>query len=154
MTSSGRRPLPPVLGWIVAFKAFKCGSLTAVGIVLLSTRHVDPADLLVRAALAVHLPLTSAFFDRALRFALNLTVARQIALAVTAFAYAILMGSEGLALYFRKPWARWFTIVATGSLIPLEVYEIAREPHPLRFLVLVANLAIVVYLVKRKELFE
>ena len=146
--------MPPLLGWIVAFKAFKCLSLATLGIVLLATRHADPTDLLIRAALAVHLPLTSRLLDRALVFALNLTVARQTALAVTAFAYAGLMGAEGVALFLRKPWARWFTIVATGSLVPLEVYEIAREAHPVRVTVLIANVAILVYLYRRKDIFH
>ena len=64
------------------------------------------------------------------------------------------MGTEGVALYLRRHWARWFTIIVTGSLIPLEVYEIVREVHPVRILVLLANVGIVVYLVRRHELFE
>jgi len=142
------------LAAIVAFKAFKALSLTVLGVVLLATRHDDPVDLLTRTAMSIHLPLTSRLFDRALRFALNLSVGKQIALGVTAFGYAALMGSEGLALYWRKPWARWFTIGATSSLLPIEVYEIVREIHPVRVLVLLANIAIVVYLFERTELFD
>lgn len=142
------------LAWIVAFKAFKATTLTTLGLLLLATRHDDPLDLLTRLALTVHLPLSSDLFDRAVRFAMNLTLRKQVALAVTAFGYAVLMGAEGLALYFRKPWARWFTIGATSSLVPVEIYEIVREVHVVRVLVLIANIAIVVYLFKRKELFE
>jgi uncharacterized membrane protein (DUF2068 family) len=145
---------PSLLAWIIAFKAFKSIALLALGIALLATRHDDPVDLLTRAALAIHLPLTSSLFDRALRFALNLSIGRQIALAITAFGYAVLMGSEGIALHLRKPWARWFTIGATSSLLPIELYEIVREVHPVRVIVLLANIAIVAYLVERKELFE
>jgi uncharacterized membrane protein (DUF2068 family) len=100
------------------------------------------------------LPLTSTLFDRALRFALNLSMGKQIGLAITAFGYALPMGSEGVALYLRKPWARWFTIGATSSLLPIELYEIIREVHPVRVIVLLANVAIVACLVRRKELFE
>jgi uncharacterized membrane protein (DUF2068 family) len=64
------------------------------------------------------------------------------------------MGSEGVALHLRKPWARWFTIIATSSLIPLEVYEIVRELHMLRVVVLIVNVAVVMYLVRRQDLFE
>jgi uncharacterized membrane protein (DUF2068 family) len=143
-----------LLAWIIAFKAVKAIALMALGIALLATRHDDPVDLLMRGALAIHLPLTSTLFDRALRLALNLSMGKQIALAITAFGYAVLMGSEGLALYLRKPWARWFTIGATSSLLPIELYEILRELHPVRVIVLLANVAIVAYLLKRKELFE
>ncbi|PYQ82765.1 MAG: hypothetical protein DMG01_00320, partial [Acidobacteria bacterium] len=56
----------------------------------------------------------------ALRLGARLTITRQTALAITALGYAALMGIEGVALYQRKPWARWFTIIATSSLIPIE----------------------------------
>ena len=64
------------------------------------------------------------------------------------------MGAEGTGLYLRKRWARWFTIGATSSLIPIEVYEIIREPHVVRVLVFLANVAIVVYLARGRELFD
>jgi uncharacterized membrane protein (DUF2068 family) len=139
--------------WIVAFKAFKTVTLIALGIVLLTTRTEGPVGLLMRLALSVHLPLTSGLFTRALVFISRLTPAKQTALAITAFGYAALMGTEGTALYLRKPWARWLTIVATSSLIPIELYEIAREVHPIRVFVLLANVAIIIYLWNHEELF-
>lgn len=142
------------LTWIITFKAFKAITLTALGVALLATRHTDLVDLFVRAALAVHLPLTSRLLDRLLVWAANLTITRQTTIAITAFAYAALMGAEGLALYRRKPWARWFTIGATSSLIPIEIYEILHEPHVTRVLVLVFNAAIVMYLWRRRDLLE
>jgi uncharacterized membrane protein (DUF2068 family) len=143
-----------VLPWIIAFKALKALTLTALGVVLMANRHHDPVDVLVRVALAVHLPLTSRMFARALGFAVNLTVRKETALAATAFGYAVLMGTEGVGLYLRKPWSRWFTIIATSSLLPIEVYEIVRELHVVRVVVLLANVAIVIYLVRRRELFD
>lgn len=143
-----------LLPWIVAFKAVKAALLAALGIALLATRHSDPVDLLVRVALTVHLPLTSEIFERALNFAAHLTVRKQTALAITAFAYSILMATEGIGLYLRRRWARWFTIGATSSLIPLELYEILREPHLPRIVILILNVAVVIYLFKRKEVFE
>jgi len=147
-------PSRGLLPWIVAFKAFKALALTALGVFLLSARHADPVDVLTRVALAVHLPLTSSVFERALRFAVDLTVRKEEALAVTAFGYAVLMGTEGVGLYLRRRWARWFTLIATSSLVPIEIYEIVREPDLVRVLILIANVAIVVYLVRRRELFE
>jgi len=143
-----------ILPWIVAFKAFKATALTALAIALLVTRHGDPVALLFRLAFAVHIPLTSELFNRALDFALGLTIGKQVALGLTAFFYAALMGTEGAGLYLRKAWARWLTIIATGSLIPLELYEIVRELHPLRVLILLLNIAIVIYLARRKEVFD
>ena len=148
---AARRSLLP---WIVAFKAFKAATLLTLGVSLIATRHQDPIAVVSRVALAVHVPLTSALFDRAVRFATGLTMAKELALAVTAFGYAVLMGTEGVGLYFRRTWARWFTIVATGSLIPIELYEIMREVTIPRIAIMFLNLAVVAYLARRRELFD
>src|SRR5258707_12103537 len=143
-----------LLPWIIAFKAFKAIALSALGIALLVTRRADPVDVLLGVASPVHLPVKSRLFQRLLLLVADLTITKETAVALTAFAYAILMGTEGVALYLRRPWARWFTIAATSSLIPLEVYEIVREVHPMRVFILLANIAVVVYLWRRKDVFE
>jgi uncharacterized membrane protein (DUF2068 family) len=143
-----------ILRWIIAFKAAKAIALTALGVALLTTRRSDPVDLVIRLALAIHLPLTSRVLDRAIAILSDLTISKQMTLALTAFAYAILMGTEGVALYLRKAWARWFTIIATSSLVPIEIYEIVRKPDPTRVVVLVTNAAVVVYLWRRREVFD
>jgi uncharacterized membrane protein (DUF2068 family) len=143
-----------LLPWIIAFKAFKAVTLTVLGITLLAGRHADPVHILRRLAVAVHLPLTSRLFERLTQSVGNIATTKETMLALTAFGYAALMGAEAVALHLRKPWARWFTIIATSSLIPLELYEIIREIHPIRVLVIVANIGIVVYLWQRKEIFE
>ncbi len=143
-----------LLPWIVAFKAAKAALLMTLGIALLFSIRNDPVDLIVRTAEAVHLPLSSRPVDVALNLAFRATPRKQLGLALTAFAYALLMGTEGIGLYLRRSWARWFTIGATSSLIPVEVYEIVREPRPIRIVILLINLGVVVYLFKRKEVFE
>jgi uncharacterized membrane protein (DUF2068 family) len=143
-----------LLPWIVAFKAFKAALLTALGVAALSAIHRDPVDLVVQIAQAVHLPVTSRLFDRGVTLALRATPKNEVAVAATAFGYALVMGLEGVGLYLRRRWARWFTIGATSSLIPLEVYEIIREPRLLRVFVLLLNAGVVVYLWRRKEVFE
>jgi uncharacterized membrane protein (DUF2068 family) len=55
--------------------------------------------------------------------------------------------TEGVGLALRKRWAEYLTIVSTASLLPLEVYEIAKRPDAARIVVLLANIAIVAYLV-------
>jgi uncharacterized membrane protein (DUF2068 family) len=143
-----------LLPWIVAFKAFKATLLIALGVTVLAATHRDPVDLVLRLAQAVHLPVTSRLFDGALTLAFRATPRKEVAAAVTAFAYAIVMGAEGVGLYLRRPWARWFTIGATTSLIPIELYEIFREANVVRVLILLINIVVVAYLWKRKEAFE
>ena len=65
------------------------------------------------------------------------------------FAYAALFLTEGIGLWRDRRWAEYLTIVATGSLVPLEVFELARKVTAVRIGALVVNLLIVVYLVGR-----
>jgi uncharacterized membrane protein (DUF2068 family) len=61
--------------------------------------------------------------------------------------YAALFLTEGTGLLFRQHWAEWLTIVATTSFIPIEVYELVKQFTAIRLLLLIANCAIVLYLV-------
>ena len=63
--------------------------------------------------------------------------------------YAALFLTEGTGLLFRKRWAEWLTIVATSSLMPLEVYELIKEFTVVRLLVVLVNAAVVLFLIYR-----
>ena len=65
------------------------------------------------------------------------------------FAYALLYVVEGIGLLLAKHWAEYLTIVATASLIPIEIYEVAHKLSAVRIGVLLINIAIVGYLVYR-----
>jgi uncharacterized membrane protein (DUF2068 family) len=54
--------------------------------------------------------------------------------------------TEGTGLFLRKRWAEYFTIIATSSFIPLEIYEIVRRVTLGKIILLLINLAVVVYL--------
>ena len=61
--------------------------------------------------------------------------------------YAAIFLTEGTGLALRKRWAEYLTIVATGLLIPVEVYELWKTPSILKGALLLGNIAIVVFLV-------
>ena len=63
------------------------------------------------------------------------------------FFYAALLLTEGVGLALRKRWAEYFTIIATSSFIPLEIYEIFRHANLTKVVVLLINVAVVWYLV-------
>jgi uncharacterized membrane protein (DUF2068 family) len=143
----------PLLPWIIAFKAMKTTLLLVFGVTLLAS-HRDPIDVWFGLAAAVHLPVTSHVFIRVAALAMDTSPRKEVALAITAFGYALLMGTEGVGLYLKRAWARWFTVGVTSSLIPIEVLEIVRAPHPMRVTVLFLNVLVVIYLLKRKDVFE
>lgn len=73
---------------------------------------------------------------------------RFVAVGAVALGYAVLFGVEGVGLWLGKYWAEWFTVIATGSLIPLELYETLHRFGWLKLATLVGNVAIIVYLVR------
>ncbi len=56
---------------------------------------------------------------------------------------------EGWSLLHGRWWGPWLVVVATGSLLPLEIVAFVRHPHLVRFVVLAVNVAIVVYLARK-----
>jgi len=71
-----------------------------------------------------------------------------VAVGLVALGYAVLFGIEGIGLWLGKHWAEWFTVIATGSLIPLELYETLYHFGWLKLATLVGNVAIIIYLVR------
>jgi len=71
-----------------------------------------------------------------------------VAIGLVALAYAAVFATEGIGLWLQKYWAEWFTVVATGSLVPLEIYEAVHRFSGFKLFALIANIAIVAYLVR------
>jgi uncharacterized membrane protein (DUF2068 family) len=70
-------------------------------------------------------------------------------LATGTLFYGALFCVEGTGLLLRKRWAEYLTVIATGSFLPLEGYELARHMSIVKVVVTVLNAAIVVYLIVR-----
>ena len=77
----------------------------------------------------------------------GLSTSRIHALRIVTLSYAFVFTVEGIGLWMRKRWAEWLTTIITASLIPLEVWELLLRPNFGKAAVLLANIAIVAYLV-------
>lgn len=66
---------------------------------------------------------------------------------IAAIGYGLLELVEGTGLWLDQLWAEYLTVIATSLLIPFEVYELIRNPSPLKAAGIAVNVAIVVYLV-------
>jgi uncharacterized membrane protein (DUF2068 family) len=87
--------------------------------------------------------------ERALAL-LNVASPREMTLVgVASICYGLLFAAEGVGLWLERRWGEYLTIVATGSLIPIELYELVRALTVVRALALVLNVAGVGYLVYR-----
>ncbi|MGC9997343.1 MAG: DUF2127 domain-containing protein, partial [Terriglobia bacterium] len=66
------------------------------------------------------------------------------------FFYAGVFLTEGLGLVLRKTWAEYFTLIVTGSFLPVEVYLMTQHLTAVRAVVTLVNIGIVGYLVAHR----
>ena len=136
-----------LLRLIAIFKFFKAGLLIALGIGLFRVLHKDLADVLMRWTEALRIDPGSHFVNLALEKAARVSPARVKKLGLGSFLYAGLFLAEGTGLWLRKRWGEWLTVIITGSLVPVEIYEIYRHFSYVKVAVLTINVAVVVYLI-------
>ena len=82
-------------------------------------------------------------------FLTGLSRAKIGALGLGALFYAALFTTEGIGLWRERRWAEYLTAIATGSLIPFEIWEIVQRPTPIRFATFAVNVVVVIYLIVR-----
>ena len=63
--------------------------------------------------------------------------------------YAALFLVEGYGLWRGRRWAEYLTVVVTSLLIPVEIYKVFTKGGPWVLAVLVVNVVIVAYLLRR-----
>lgn len=138
-----------VLRLIAVFKFFKAISLIVLGIAALKLVHTSAPDALTHAIARLGLAPGHRYLDDALTKLGNLPPNKFEEIGIGSFLYAALFLTEGTGLWLLKPWAEWFTTILTASLIPLEIYELHHHPTLAKAVVLLLNLAIVLYLILR-----
>ncbi|HVC16553.1 MAG TPA: DUF2127 domain-containing protein [Rhodanobacter sp.] len=79
---------------------------------------------------------------------MKLGPSRFVAIGLLALGYAAMFATEGIGLWLRKHWAEWFTVIATASLIPIELYETLHHFGGFKLGVLLANIVILIYLAR------
>ena len=138
-----------VLRLIALFKFCKAVLLVVVGLGVL--RLLDPgvAARAQRWVAALASSNDRSAVQHVIASLAGLSPRRLEAVGVGAFLYAVLFTIEGVGLWRGKRWAEYLTVIATLSLVPLEVFELTRAVTPPRLAALVVNLAVVAYLLGR-----
>jgi len=138
-----------VLRLIAVFKFFKATMLTALALGVFRLMHRDVGETLERWVRAMRLDPGNHFAMAALVRASLLTPDQIRKLGIVGLVYAGLFTTEGIGLWQLKRWGEWVTVIITGSLLPLEIYELYRHVTAIKLLVLLINLATVAYLIYR-----
>jgi uncharacterized membrane protein (DUF2068 family) len=130
---------------IGVFKVVKGVLLLALGFGLLH-HQAGIAGALLRSARYAHVDTEGQYIGRALQTFATLQGGRLEVVKIAVFAYAALFLTEGIGLILARRWAEYFTVIVTGSLIPLEIFELLRRPGGIRAAALLVNVLIVWYL--------
>lgn len=150
-TRSSAAPKAHRNGWISVIAAYKAAKTMALILVAVAAFQLDRSE---NFAHLVHwLEQLSLSDSDGLRWKLvaklqSMGPSKFVAIGVVALAYAAIFATEGIGLWLQKHWAEWFTVIATGSLIPVEIYEAVHQFSWLKVAALTGNVAIVVYLVR------
>ena len=146
----------PFLRLIACFKLVKAALFFAAGFGVLKLFHKDVGERLEHALGHLHVDPQNRhaqeLIDQVGR--LTNTNLKLVGLSAIAFFYAALFGTEGVGLFLRQRWAEWFVVIVTGSLLPVEFYEIVHKVTAIKLVLTVVNLLILGYLIvviRRKE---
>jgi len=134
---------------IAAFKLAKGLLLVAAGLGVMRLMNHDVAATATRWVHALRVDPNNRYIHRLLERLLGVSHRRLEEIGVGTFLYAAVFLTEGTGLALGKHWAEYFTIIVTGSFLPIEFYELIRRVTPARCVVLVLNLAVLVYLIVR-----
>ncbi|MFT3836241.1 MAG: DUF2127 domain-containing protein [Myxococcaceae bacterium] len=140
----------PALTAIIAYKFARAAAAAAVAIllvVLVATGETHHFETFVRG---IHDQATSHIAWVASHWLLKALGARNVHLAIGALVLdSGVVFLEGFSLMKNWWWGPWLVALASGGPVPFEIAAIAHHPGPIRILVLVVNLAIVAYLMRR-----
>jgi uncharacterized membrane protein (DUF2068 family) len=150
-------PVTPVAPWedvvlrlIALWKLINAAFFTAVGLGLFKLRGHDVGAFLNDYIIVpYHFNPENREINWLLAKADDLSSHRLLLLGYAAFFYAALFAAEGIGLYLRKHWAEYLVVIVTGSLLPVEIYELFHKLAWWKFGAVVGNVLIVAYLIHR-----
>jgi uncharacterized membrane protein (DUF2068 family) len=138
-----------LLGLIAGLKLFEGVLILAAAFGVLKLLHHDVAGVATDGIAALRMDPDNRYIHSLLVKLSVLNDHRLKQISAGSFIYAALSLTEGVGLTFKKRWAEYVTVVATGFFIPVEIQELVAHASPPRAIVFVINLAVVGYLVAR-----
>ena len=133
---------------IAIYAVLKAVALLLIAIAAFHLEHAENFDRLVHWLGHLTLNDSNSLRWRLVDLLQDMGPSKFVAIGIVALGYAAIFAIEGVGLWLGKHWAEWFTVIATGSLIPLELYETIHKFGWLKLATLVGNVAIVIYLVR------
>jgi uncharacterized membrane protein (DUF2068 family) len=129
------------------FKIVKALVFWAAAIGMLHFLHRDVEAWLMQVLDNSHVDSDNRAARWLLKQSAKLTSVRIGEISAVCFFYGCLFATEGVGLYLRKKWAEYFVVIITGSLLPIEIYELAHKFNWAKLVLVAVNLIILVFLI-------
>lgn len=134
---------------IAVFKLFKAALFIALAFGVISLVHRDAQEILQHRIDQIGVDPENRNIQKLLEYAGVVSDKKITEFSVGFFIYAALFAIEGIGLLMMKRWAEWFTAIVTASFIPWEVYGFSQHVDALKAIVILVNIATVIYLILR-----
>jgi uncharacterized membrane protein (DUF2068 family) len=138
-----------VIRLIALFKLVKAAALIAVGVGAISMRHADSDGALRHWIDALAVDPHGKYLTEILAKLTSLHARELREIGVACLLYALVFVVEGIGLLGRRMWAEVMTVIVTISFIPLEIYELAHHPTWAKIAVIIINVLVALYLLRR-----
>lgn len=132
---------------IAFFKFVKGILLVLLAIGLLHFLHRDVAEAVAHLAEMLRINPGNHRLGQLLEKAQSINDAKLKLISALTFAYSGLFFVEGFGLYFEQRWAEYLTIIATSSLLPVELFELIKHPSWIKAATVAINVTIIAYLI-------
>ncbi len=136
--------------WLVVIgvlKLFKALLFILLGVGAVRLLHKDLVDMLTHLIIGLRFDPEGHFVNLVLEKVALINPHRLREISIAIFCYAALDIIEGTGLALEKAWAEYLTLILTASFLPWELFELIRHATWLKVVLLVLNVAVVVYLI-------
>jgi uncharacterized membrane protein (DUF2068 family) len=144
-----RRGSDIIIRLIALLKLAKALGLIAVGLGALSIGHDHTGHWLGEWIAALAVDPHGKYVNRLLARINSLDAHQLREIGVGSLIYAAVFVVEGVGLMLRRMWAEVMTVLVTISFIPLEIYEFVEHRSWAKAVVIVVNVLVVLYLLRR-----
>ena len=134
---------------IAAFKLVKAVMLIAVGVGALTMVRDHAHSWLGEWTHALTVDPHGEHVTRLLARISSLDHRELQQIGIGSLVYAAVYLIEGVGLMLRRMWAEVMTVIVTTSFIPIEIYELVSHKSWAKAAVIVANVLVVLYLLRR-----
>jgi uncharacterized membrane protein (DUF2068 family) len=133
---------------VAIFEAVKGVLILAVGFGVWKLRHRDIDAFVDHLVSFLHLNPEGHLSNIFVKAAGHLTEKNLVLVALGALVYSIIRFAEAYGLWRARAWAEWFALISGTIYLPFEIHALMHHPNPIKWSILLINVAIVLYMAK------